>query len=57
MSPVDYSTLTERINFICHKLEHYSFLSAADREKLLLELRELIEQRNKLAKLLDKNEK
>jgi hypothetical protein len=54
MSPVDYSALTERINFICYKLEHYSFASAEDREKLLKELKEVVALRNKLAETLDK---
>jgi hypothetical protein len=57
MSPVDYSTLTDRINFICYKLEHYTFMSAEDRDRLTKELNELINQRDKLAELLRKNEK
>lgn len=57
MSPVDYSALTERINQICYKLEHYTFMSAEDRDKLLKELKEIVTQRNKLAETLDKNEK
>jgi len=57
MGYVDYDTLTERIQFICYKLEHYTFLSAEDRKKLLQELRSLVEQRNKLTELLGKDEK
>ena len=57
MSPVDYSSLTVRINHICYKLEHHSFMSAENKQKLLKELKELVEQRNKLAETLDKNEK
>lgn len=48
MSFVNSDTLTERINHICYKLEHYAFLSKSDKEKLLLELNHLIERRNNL---------
>lgn len=54
---VNYNTLTERINHICYKLEYYTFLSAEDRANLLKELNKLIDERNKLAETLSKNEK
>jgi len=57
MGTVDYSVLTERINYICYKLEHYSFLSTEDRENLLMELQKLVDRRFKLAETLAKNEK
>ena len=56
METVDYGILTDRINFICYKLEHNTFLSAQDREILLAELKELVEKRKKLAETLIKNE-
>lgn len=57
MGIVDHSALTERINSICYKLEHYTFLSVEDRKNLLRELKELVEKRRKLAETLAKNEK
>ena len=42
---VDAESLTARIQAICYSLEHHTFLSAQDREKLLIELKQLVEQR------------
>ena len=57
MVHVDYSVLTEQINCICYKLEHYSFVSIEDRANLLKELNRLVAQRGKLAETLLENEK
>lgn len=51
---MDYNTLTERIHQLCYKLEHNSFLTMEDREKLLDELNKLVQVRNKLLETLEK---
>lgn len=51
---MDYDYLTRKINFICYKLEHFIFLSQFDKDKLYVELKILIEQRNNLANIFDK---
>ena len=45
---LNYSTLTERINHLCYKIEYTSFISEATKNKLMVELKELIEQRKRL---------
>ena len=45
---LDNSDLTERINMICYKLEHYIFIPKDLRQKYIIELDELIKQRKKI---------
>ncbi len=55
MAPnLSHDSFTERINFICYQLEHYKFLTAKDKKKLKLELKNLIEKRTKLLETLKK---
>lgn len=52
---ITYDGFTQRINLICYKLEHYSFLTKNDREKLELELKDLVRQRSLLLQTLEKD--
>ena len=52
MMPLSYDALTERINAICHRLEHYHFLTKKEKDKLLKELTKLIKERDKIKQAL-----
>jgi hypothetical protein len=49
-----YDAFTDRINLLCHKIEHYHFLTIDDQQKLEDELKELVEKRAKLLETLEK---
>jgi hypothetical protein len=42
--------LSEQINSICYKLDHYNFTSKEEKDKLFKKLQELVEERDKLRK-------